>query len=93
MALPLKESTAASAKPVAAPARRTPAPPQRKAFRDNTKLLLVGIAVLLAALAGLLALASRSDDTREYSCGIAGAAASVTRTTGGAPAAVRGPTR
>ena len=29
-------------------------------FRDNTKLLLVGIAVLVAALAGLLALASRS---------------------------------
>ncbi len=35
-------------------------PPPRKAFRDNTKLLLAGIAVLLAALAGLLALASRS---------------------------------
>ena len=36
------------------------APPRRKAFRDNTKLLLAGIAVLLLTLAGLLALASRS---------------------------------
>ena len=31
----------------------------RKRLRDNTKLLLVGIAALIAALAGLLALASR----------------------------------
>jgi two-component system, NtrC family, nitrogen regulation sensor histidine kinase NtrY len=59
MALPLKQPTA-SAKPVAAPPRRMPPPPPRKAFRDNTKLLLAGIGVLLAALAGLLALASRS---------------------------------
>ena len=59
MALSLKESTA-SPKPAARPARRPPAPPRRKAFRDNTKLLLAGIAVLLATLAGLLALASRS---------------------------------
>ncbi len=43
-----------------------PAPPQgrsappRKPFRDNTKLLLAGIAALVAVLAALLALASRS---------------------------------
>ncbi len=34
-------------------------PASRKRFRDNTKLLLAGIAALIAALAGLLALASR----------------------------------
>ena len=33
---------------------------RRKPFRDNTRLILVGIVVLLAALAGLLTLASRS---------------------------------
>jgi two-component system nitrogen regulation sensor histidine kinase NtrY len=43
-----------------APPRRTAAPPRRRPFRDNTKLLLAGIAVLVAALAGLLWLASRS---------------------------------
>jgi two-component system nitrogen regulation sensor histidine kinase NtrY len=36
------------------------APKERKPFRDNTRLILAGIAVLLAALAGLLTLASRS---------------------------------
>jgi two-component system nitrogen regulation sensor histidine kinase NtrY len=41
------------------PTRRSPAP-KRRPFRDNTKLLLAGIAVLIAALASLLALASRS---------------------------------
>jgi two-component system nitrogen regulation sensor histidine kinase NtrY len=41
------------------PPRRSSAPPRRP-FRDNTKLLLAGIAVLIAALASLLALASRS---------------------------------
>jgi two-component system nitrogen regulation sensor histidine kinase NtrY len=45
-------------KPVTPP-RRSSAP-QRRPFRDNTKLLLAGIAVLIAALASLLALASRS---------------------------------
>jgi two-component system nitrogen regulation sensor histidine kinase NtrY len=34
-------------------------PASRKRLRDNTKLLLAGIAALIAALAGLLALASR----------------------------------
>jgi two-component system nitrogen regulation sensor histidine kinase NtrY len=33
--------------------------PARKRFRDNTKLLLAGIAALIAALVGLLSLASR----------------------------------
>src|ERR1044071_2819664 len=42
--------------PSAAPS----APPPRKPFRDNTRLLLVGIAALVAALVALLALASRS---------------------------------
>jgi two-component system nitrogen regulation sensor histidine kinase NtrY len=45
-------------KPVTPP-RRSSTPPRRP-FRDNTKLLLAGIAVLIAALASLLALASRS---------------------------------
>ena len=58
MALPLNKP--AAAKPVAPPPRRASALPGRKALRDNTKLLLAGIAVLLATLAGLLALASRS---------------------------------
>src|SRR3954451_23587941 len=35
---------------------------ERRPFRDNTKLILVGIAALVAALAGLLALASRSPE-------------------------------
>jgi two-component system nitrogen regulation sensor histidine kinase NtrY len=43
----------------ASPGKR-PGPPGRRPFRDNTKLLLLGIALLIAALAGLLALASRS---------------------------------
>jgi two-component system nitrogen regulation sensor histidine kinase NtrY len=42
------------------PPRRSPAPRGRKPFRDNTKLLLFGVAILIAALAALLALASRS---------------------------------
>jgi two-component system nitrogen regulation sensor histidine kinase NtrY len=42
------------------PLRRSAGPQGRKPFRDNTKLLLLGIAFLIAALAGLLALASRS---------------------------------
>jgi two-component system nitrogen regulation sensor histidine kinase NtrY len=45
---------------VAAPPRRPPAPQGRKPFRDNTRLILFGIAVLLAVLAGLLTLAERS---------------------------------
>src|SRR5215208_7117413 len=59
MALTLRQ-TPAPVKPVAPPPRRSPAPQGRKPFRDNTKLLLLGVVVLLAALAGLLALASRS---------------------------------
>ena len=47
-------------RPVAAPPRRSAAPRERKPFRDNTRLILLGILVLLAALAGLLTLASRS---------------------------------
>jgi len=47
-------------RPVAAPPRRAPGPRGRKPFRDNTRLILFGIVVLLAVLAGLLTLASRS---------------------------------
>ncbi|HEY6363016.1 MAG TPA: ATP-binding protein [Vicinamibacterales bacterium] len=58
MALTLPQTPAS--RPVAAPPRRSRAPQGRKPFRDNTKLLLVGIAILVAALGGLLTLASRS---------------------------------
>ena len=40
--------------------QRGSAPQRRLPFRDNTKMILAGIAVLIAALASLLALASRS---------------------------------
>ena len=50
----------APVKAVPPPRRRSPAPRERKPFRDNTRLLLFGIAILIAALAALLALASRS---------------------------------
>jgi two-component system, NtrC family, nitrogen regulation sensor histidine kinase NtrY len=49
-----------SPRPVAGPPRRSVAPRGRKPFRDNTRLILLGILVLLAALAALLTLASRS---------------------------------
>jgi two-component system nitrogen regulation sensor histidine kinase NtrY len=47
-----------------APAARqgSGAPPGRKPFRDNPKLILLGIGALVAALAGLLALAGRSSN-------------------------------
>jgi two-component system nitrogen regulation sensor histidine kinase NtrY len=48
------------ARPVAAPPRRSAVPRERKPFRDNTRLILLGIVVLLAALAALLTLASHS---------------------------------
>ncbi len=47
--------------PRPAPPKRSAAPkPPRKSFTDNTRALLVGIVILLAALAGLLTLARRS---------------------------------
>jgi len=50
----------ANPRSVAAPPRQ-PAPPRgRKPFRDNTRLILAGIVVLLGVLAALLTLASRS---------------------------------
>src|SRR5688500_5958134 len=58
LALPRRPERAVPA--AAPPPRRSPAPHGRKPFRDNTRLLLVGIAVLVAALGGLLTLASRS---------------------------------
>ena len=59
MALPLREVPARQ-KPVAPPPRRSSVPRQPRPLRDNTKLLLAGVAVLIAALVSLLALASRS---------------------------------
>jgi len=47
-------------KPAAPPPRRNSAPQGRKPFLDNTPLLLTGIFALVVALAGLLALGSRS---------------------------------
>jgi two-component system nitrogen regulation sensor histidine kinase NtrY len=58
--------TARSAAPVprSVPPKRSPAPPPpsppRKSFTDNTRALLTGIVILLAALAGLLTLARGS---------------------------------
>ena len=45
---------------VAPPPRKRSAPPRRRPFRDNTKLILAGIGVLIAGLASLPALAGRS---------------------------------
>jgi two-component system nitrogen regulation sensor histidine kinase NtrY len=50
----------APARPVPSPPQRSPAPRRRKPFRDNTTLLLIGVVLLMGALAGLLALAGRS---------------------------------
>ena len=59
MALTLREVPARQ-KPVAPPPRRSSAPRQVRPFRDNTKLLLAGVGILIVALVSLLALASRS---------------------------------
>ena len=60
MALTLRHPPA-PAKPAATPpARRSSAPQGRKSFFDNTPVLLAGILALILALAGLLALGSRS---------------------------------
>jgi two-component system nitrogen regulation sensor histidine kinase NtrY len=58
MALTLRE-TRPHPRPAPSPSRSAP-PSPRRPFRDNTKLILTGIAVLVAALISLLALASRS---------------------------------
>jgi two-component system nitrogen regulation sensor histidine kinase NtrY len=58
MALTLRQSRAPeNAVP---PPRGSRAPQPRRPFRDNTRLLLAGVLVLVAVLAGLLALAGRS---------------------------------
>src|SRR5687768_7271248 len=59
MALTLRDNSA-PLKPVGPPPKRGSAVQRRKPFRDNTRLLLLGIGVLVAALGGLLTLASRS---------------------------------
>jgi len=40
--------------------KQAPVSPRRRPFQDNTRLILIGIAILVAVLVGLLALASRS---------------------------------
>jgi two-component system nitrogen regulation sensor histidine kinase NtrY len=59
MALTLRHPPAPDTPPTP-PARRSSAPQGRKPFFDNTPVLLAGILVLMLALAGLLALGSRS---------------------------------
>jgi two-component system, NtrC family, nitrogen regulation sensor histidine kinase NtrY len=59
MALSLRHPPA-PAKPPTTPPRRSSAPQGRKPFFDNTPVLLAGILALMLALAGLLALGSRS---------------------------------
>ncbi len=49
-----------ASRPTAPPSRRSSAASGRRPLRDNTRLLLVGIVVLFAALVGLLTLANRS---------------------------------
>jgi two-component system, NtrC family, nitrogen regulation sensor histidine kinase NtrY len=52
-------ATVTSIAPRRAPTQgRAPQPPPRRPFRDNPKLILAGIAVLLSVLAALLAIAS-----------------------------------
>jgi len=58
VALTLRD-TAPRPKPAAPLPRRSPAP-RRRPFRDNTKLILAGIIVLVCVLAGLLLFASRT---------------------------------
>ena len=58
MAVTLR-SVPATPRPPGLP-RRTAVPHGRKPFRDNTRRIVLGIAILLAVLAGLLTLASRS---------------------------------
>src|SRR5215510_8123951 len=59
MALTLRQPPA-PAKPPVPPTRRSSAPQGRKPLFDNTPVLLAGIIALMIALAGLLALGSRS---------------------------------
>ena len=60
MALTVPHSTAQVALPPQPPPRRRAGDRRGRAFFDNTKLILLGIAALVGALGGLLALASRS---------------------------------
>jgi len=59
LALTLPHPTA-QREPLAPPPRRRAGDRRARAFFDNTKLILLGIAALVGALAGLLALANRS---------------------------------
>ena len=59
MALTLKQ-TPAPLKPVAPPPKKSSVPPGRRPFRDNTRKILIGIAILIALLASLLILAGQT---------------------------------
>jgi two-component system nitrogen regulation sensor histidine kinase NtrY len=59
VALTLRE-TSSRPKPIPAAPQRSDPPRPRRPFRDNIKLILAGIAVLIVALVVLLALATRS---------------------------------
>jgi two-component system nitrogen regulation sensor histidine kinase NtrY len=59
MALTLKQ-TPAPLTPVAPPPKKSSAPQGRRPFRDNTRKILIGIAILIALLASLLILASQT---------------------------------
>ena len=59
MAVPAREVPTLSRRP-APGSRRAAALPARKPLRDNPRLILAGIALLVAILAGLVALANRS---------------------------------
>ena len=59
MALTLKQ-TPAPLKPVAPPPKKSSAPRGRRPFRDNTRRILIGIAILIGLLASLLLLASQT---------------------------------
>ena len=60
MAVSLRDPAPAPPSPGTRRAPATPAAGRRRPIRDNPRLLLVGILLLVAALGGLLALASRS---------------------------------
>ena len=62
MAVTLRSLPTTPARTVAPPPRRRPLPDGRKPLRDNTRLLLLGVVLLLALLAGLLFLANRSSE-------------------------------
>lgn len=53
-------------RPAAPPPSDQPLPPERRPFRDNPRLILLGIVILLAALVAMVTLADRSADLNPY---------------------------